>query len=241
MLSVTTLTGYKRKGSSPAKPPDPPPQRPTSPPIVEEPTRQAIPEPASTRPTPPSIPDPPSPAARELPKRDAPKPPPVVKTAPPAAPEAPAEREDPPGGPRCDAPTWRRFVHGLGHGERAGPLRAAFAVARFLSNEGDRLQLGFQSKLTLKHADRALTDTRLIEALTTAFDGPIELELSHVADGRGARTLQEEIERIRREKTAALSAEARKHSAVGVITEAFPGAAIRSVKPPRIDEVHDVR
>ncbi len=223
MPSVGTLTGYKRRSSpAPAAAESPPPPEPapvaaapqTPPPIVEE-TRRARPAP----------PPPPAPVVEAAVVVDTPDP----------------LRPDPPGGARCDAPTWRRFVHGIGAGGSTGPLRAAFAVASFLGNEGDAVQLGFQSELTLKHARRALEDERLTAALEAAFDGPVTLDLQHDPEGRGGRTLQEELERIRREQTAALDAGARAHAAVATVEKVFPGAAIRSVKPPRIEEIHDVQ
>jgi hypothetical protein len=120
-------------------------------------------------------------------------------------------------------------------------LRAAFSVSSFLGNEGGALQLGFQSELTMKHAARALEDQRLSAALEATFGGPLEVELKHAPDGRGARTLAEELDRLRGEQTARLEADARAHAAVTAVTKVFPGASIRRVETPPIEEIHDVQ
>ena len=235
MPAVGALTGYKRTSSPPSNgstPPEAVPERPpveTAPPPPDPvPAQSAPPEP------PPGVPEPRT-------ERPAPPPADVAPTLVPAIPSLDPARPDPPGGPRCDAPGWRRFVHGLDGENGRGPLRAAFAVAGFLGNEGDTVRLGFQSELTLKHARRALDDARLLEALSARFDPPITLDLVHDPEGLGGRTLQEELERIRGERTAKLEADARNHPAVEVVRKVFPGAEVRAVKTPRVEEIHDVR
>jgi DNA polymerase-3 subunit gamma/tau len=234
--SLAALTSYRRRPSSGTSNGAPPEAegRPEVPPIEDEPP-QAASRPApiaeEAAPAPPPAP-PPTPVKVSRPKPKGVSEPTVSKLDP--------DRPDPPGGPRCDAPTWRRFVHGLGGGG-AGPLRAAFAAGSFLGNEGDVLQIGFQSELSLKHAARALDDPKLVAALAEKFGGPFELDLQYDPEGRGARTLQDELDRIRKEKTVQLKADARSHSAVEAVSTVFPGAAIRSVKPPRIEEIHDVQ
>ena len=165
--------------------------------------------------------------------------------APPPRREAPTRldpaRPDPPGTDLCDGQRWRRFVHGLGADEQLTVLRGMLARSGFLSTEGDVIHVGFFSTVTLQNAEAELDEPAFQSAARAYFGRDVTLGCTTDATGASGRSLAEELDRIRAERTASLRADALAHPAVTATQNVFPGATVAGEpRIPAIEEISDV-
>ncbi|MCO4773568.1 MAG: hypothetical protein KDA24_26280, partial [Deltaproteobacteria bacterium] len=154
---------------------------------------------------------------------------------------APADRPDPPGTDLCDGSKWRKFVHSLGSEDSLGVARGMLARSGFMGCDDKRITVGFYSAVTLEKVVPELDDEGVIASLADWFGAATTLDLVLDTEGVSGRSLAEEIDRIKAEKTAILRREALNSPAVTVTQEVFPGASvIGEPRIPAIQEIADV-
>ena len=147
-------------------------------------------------------------------------------------------RPDPPGNALCDAPKWRQFVHALSADDGITVLRGMLARGGFLGADDATIHVGFTSQVTLKNVLAEIDDDALKAAARSWFGKDVTIACVIDADGASGRSLAEELDRIRAEKTATLRADALASPAVANTLDVFPGAAV--VGEPRIPDIQEI-
>lgn len=140
----------------------------------------------------------------------------------------------------CDAPRWRRFVHHLGKQDGQGPTVAVLSRGGFLGEDGGTVRVGFRSEVSLRAAERLADSPDFLLHAKDWFDQPLRFSFVPDPDGRGARTLAEEMDRLRSERLADMDSRARGHEAVTRLLAQFPGARVESIQLPEHVEITDV-
>ncbi|MBJ94515.1 MAG: hypothetical protein CMP23_08555 [Rickettsiales bacterium] len=140
----------------------------------------------------------------------------------------------------CDGRAWRRFVHELRGDERLAPLAALLATSGLISCEGQSIRLGFDSEPTLQQAERLATDESFRREAKAHFGEDLNFVFVLDQTGTRARSLAEELSRIRADHREAREAEARQHPVITASMETFPGAIIDNVKVVPLKEIPHV-
>ena len=111
-----------------------------------------------------------------------------------------------------------------------------------MSAEETTITVGFYSSVTHDKVQAELDDDAFRSALTGTFGRDVQLSTVLDTDGQSGRSLAEELDRIKAEKTEELRRQTLAAPAVATTQEVFPGAAvIGEPRIPAIEEIADVR
>jgi len=147
----------------------------------------------------------------------------------------------PPSSELCDASAWRQFVHSLADNHELAPLQALLATGHFLSAAADEITVGFRADLPLRQTERLAETPSFLERSRQQFGERVTLAFTLAPEGSGGRSLSDELQRIRSEHREQGENDARQHPAISRTLDAFPGAGIKSVHVPKLEEIKDVR
>ncbi len=151
-------------------------------------------------------------------------------------------RPDPAGTDLCDGTKWRQFVHSLSNDDSLSVVRGMLARSGFMSADKTTITVGFYSSVTHDKVQTEIDDDAFRSALTGTFGEGVQLSTVLDTDGQSGRSLAEEIDRIKAEKTEELRRQTLSAPAVAATQEVFPGAAvIGEPRIPAIEEIADVR
>jgi DNA polymerase-3 subunit gamma/tau len=184
-----------------------------------------------------------SPGASPAPLANGPAP--AVSATPPSPTTPDPLRPDPPGADWCDGPRWRRFVHSLRREDGLGPAQALLARATFVgaatAGAVATVQLGYRSEITARQAERFARDAAVLALARDWFGRDVGLEPRLDPEGRGGRSLAEELERLAQQRSQDAERSARSHPVIARAREAFPGLALDAVQLPELGGVDDVQ